>query len=116
MSDDKHNRRIFPKKFFKKVEKWAEGEHVGEQYTLEEMKNIFKSTGFAIIEAHNSFGFWGKIAWEFDRITDGKIALKILLMPLLKLWAHFDLWFPKLEGTAICVIGQKPCLTRMALE
>ncbi len=107
MPNDKHNRRIFPKKFFKEFEKWAEGEHVGEWYTLEEMKNIFKSTGFVIIEAHNTFGFWGKLAWELDRITDGKIALKVLLMPLLKLWAHFDLWFPKLGESAICLVGQK---------
>jgi len=108
MPDDKHNRRIFPTKFFKKFEKWAEGEHFGEQYTLEEMKNIFKSTGFAIIEAHNTFGFWGKLAWEFDRITDGKIVLKVLLMPLLKLWAHFDLWFLKHTGNGILVLGMKP--------
>ena len=112
MPDDKHNRRIFPKKFFKEFEKWAEHEHLGEQYTLEEMRNVFKSMGFTIIEAHNTFGFWGKLAWELDRITDGKIPLKVLLMPLLKLWAHFDLWLPKLGATAICVIGQKRCLTR----
>lgn len=33
MPNDKHNRRIFPKKFFKEFEKWAEDEHLGEQYT-----------------------------------------------------------------------------------
>lgn len=116
MPDDKHNRRIFPKKFYKKCEKWAEGEHLGEQYTLKEMKNIFESSGFTIIEAHSTFGFWGKLAWEFDRITDGKIALKVLLMRLLKLWAHFDLWLPKLRESAICLVGQKPVPNEMTLE
>ena len=115
MPDDKHNQRIFPKKSFKEFKKWAEDEHSGEQYTLEEMKNIFKSTGFAIIGAHSTFGFWGKLAWEFDRITDGEMLLKVLLMPLLKLWAHFDLWFLKSSG-AICIIGQKPVPNEMTLE
>lgn len=57
MPDDKHNRRIFPKKFFKEFEEWAEDEHLGEQYTLEEMKSMFKFTGFAIIDAHNTCGY-----------------------------------------------------------
>ena len=107
MPDDKHSRRIFPKKFFKEFEKWVEDEHIGEQYTFEEMKNVFRSTGSAIIEAHNVFGYWGKLAWEFDRITDGKIVFKILLMALLKAFAHFDLWFPKLGESAICLVDQK---------
>ena len=108
MPDDKHNRRIFPKNFFKEFEKWAEDEHLGEQYTLEEMKDILKFNGFTIVEAYDTFGFWGKLAWELDRITDGKIALKVLLMPLLKLWVHFDLWLPKRTGNEILVLGMKP--------
>lgn len=31
-----------------------------------------------------------------------------LHMPLLKLWAQFDIWFPKLGEDAICLVGQKP--------
>ena len=113
MANDKHNRWIFPKRFFREFEKWAENEHIGEQYTLEEMKNIFRSTGFTIVDAHNTFGYWGKLAWEFDRITNAKIALKVLLMPLLKLWAYFDLWFPKLGASNICLVGRKPVPNKM---
>lgn len=72
------------------------------------MKNIFRSTGFTIIEAHNTFGFCGKLAWELDRITDGRSILKTLLMPLLKVFAHFDLKFPKHTGNGILVLGMKP--------
>lgn len=104
--DDKHDRRIFPQKFFREFDKWAKDEHVGEQYTLEEMKVIFKSIGFAVVKAHNTFGFWGKLAWELDRMTDGKIGLKVLLMPLLRVFARLDIWFPKSTG-AICILGQK---------
>lgn len=107
MPDDRHDRRIFPRKLFNEFDKWAQDEHVGEQYTLEEMKNIFKSIGFAVVEAHNTFGFWGKLAWELDRITDSKRGIKVLLMPLLRVFAHLDALFPKSNG-AICVLGQKP--------
>ncbi|HEC65390.1 MAG TPA: class I SAM-dependent methyltransferase [bacterium] len=57
MPDDKYSRRIFSKKFFKEFEKWVEDEHIGPQYTFKEMKNVFRSTEFAIIQAHNTFGY-----------------------------------------------------------
>lgn len=72
------------------------------------MKNIFRSTGFTVIKAHSTFGFWGKLAWELDRITDGRNILKALPMPLLKVFAHFDLWLPKHTGNGILVLGMKP--------
>ena len=101
-------RRIFPEKFFREFDKWAKDEHTGEQYTLEEMKDIFESIGFIIVDAYNTFDFWGKLAWELDRITDGKKIFKVLLTPLLKVFAHFDLWLSKYSGDGILVLGMKP--------
>ena len=49
------------------------------------MKSILHKIGFEIIAAENTFGFMGELAWELDRVTDKRIALKIFLMPLLKL-------------------------------
>ena len=104
----RRQQRLFPRKYFKKFEKWAEKEHIGEQYTLEEMKSILKYIGFTIVEAHSTFGFWGKLAWELDRITDKKITFKILLTPLLRAFSHFELCFPpKYTGNGILVVGKK---------
>lgn len=112
MPDDKHDRRIIPEKFFREFNEWARDEHIGEQYTLEEMKDLLRSIGFTVIRAHNTFGFWGKLAWEVDRITDSKRNIKVLLMPLLKVLAHLDIWFPKSAGS-ISVLGQKSAFSKI---
>jgi len=102
----KNDKRIFPKRFFKEFDDWAEEEHIGEIYDLEELKEIINSVGFEIIKTRETFGFWGNFAWEIDRITDGYIFLKIILMPLLKLFAYFDVMFSK-KGGGILILAKK---------
>lgn len=75
---------IFPNKFFVEFNAWADKEHIGEQYTLDEIKFILQKIGFEIIRAEYTFGLLGNFAWELDRISDEKIILKIILMPLLR--------------------------------
>lgn len=104
---EKYDRRRFPKRFYKKFDKFAAKEHIGERYSLEEIRNILKSTGFTIIKAHCTFNFWGRFAWELDTIIDKKI-IKILLMPLLKIFVYADLWLPKSNKGAVLIIAMKP--------
>lgn len=85
MPYDIDKKSIFPDKFFAKFNVWAEKEHIGEQYTLDEIKSILQKIGFEIVEIEYTFGFPGELAWELDRITDGNIILKIIIMPLLKI-------------------------------
>lgn len=99
--------RISPKRFFREFEEWAKEEHIGEMYTLKELEDTMKVIGFETIKSCETFGFFGKIAWEFDRITDGRIVLKILSMPLLKLFAHFELYLPKFKGNGILILALK---------
>ena len=77
--------RIFPDKFFTEYNARMKKEHIGEQYSLDEIKSILQKIEFNIIGAEYTFGFLGELAGELDRITDRKIALKVLLMPLMKL-------------------------------
>lgn len=107
---EKYDRRMFPKRFYKEFDDWADKEHIGERYSLEEIPNILKFIGFSIIKAHCTFNFWGRLAWELDQITDKMIILKVLLMPLLKIFVYADLCFPKSKKAAILVIAMKPNL------
>lgn len=107
---ERYDRRMFPKRFYKEFDDWADKEHLGERYSLEEIQNILKSIGFSIIKAHCTFNFWGRLAWELDRITGKMITLKVLLMPLLKIFVYADLCFPKSKKAAILVIAMKPNL------
>lgn len=100
-------RRILPKGLFKKTEKKLQKEHIGQLYTLKEIRDVLESIGFDIVKAHHTFGFWGELAWELDRVTDEKRFIKIILMPLLKTFAHIDFWLPKLKGNGLLVISKK---------
>lgn len=104
---NRDQRRIFPPAFFKEFERWEGREHVGEHYTLEEIEGILKSIGFNIVNAGYTFAFFGKLAWELDRLTDAISPLKILLMPALKAFAHFESWLPKHIGNGILVLSMK---------
>jgi len=103
----RNQRRILPKGLFKKTEKKLQKEHIGQLYTLKEIRDVLESIGFDIVKAHHTFGFWGKLAWEVDRITDEKRFIKIILMPLLKVFAQFDYWLPKTGGNGVLVISRK---------
>ena len=102
------NRTIFPKRFLKEFHNWVAREHIGEHYALKELEGILKSIGFNIVKVGYTFAFFGQLAWEVDRMTDGKRVIKVLLMPLLKVLAHFDVWLPKYTGNGILVLGVKP--------
>jgi len=99
-------KRIFPEKFFREFEDWEKEEHTGEMYKLEELMSMITSAGFEVIEARKTFDFWGKFAWEVDRITDKLLFLKVILMPLLKFLSQLDVKFSR-EGNGILILGRK---------
>lgn len=99
---------IFPRKFFKKIDEWAEEEHIGEQYQLGEWKEIFNGLGFKILLARHTFTFWGHLAWEIETILRlrGDRAgnmINILLMPLYKLLGVLDLFLPMGKGDNLLI-------------
>jgi 2-polyprenyl-3-methyl-5-hydroxy-6-metoxy-1,4-benzoquinol methylase len=83
-------RHIFPKSFFNTFHTWELEEHIGDMYTFDELTTVLKNIGFKIVKVQYTFGLLGQFAWELDRISDGKILLKILMMPFLKIIAHLS--------------------------
>jgi 2-polyprenyl-3-methyl-5-hydroxy-6-metoxy-1,4-benzoquinol methylase len=109
MPCEKIHRFLFPRRCFGKYVQWAAGEHIGDQYTSEELMAIFRSLGLTIVRAQYTFGFWGKFAWELDMLTDGRPGLKRLLLPLLFSVAALDPLCRNRSGPyGLLVIGQKP--------
>lgn len=100
-------RRIFPKRYFFKSEKLAKEEHTGEIYSKVDLKKMLESAGFKIIVLKETFRFFGRITWEIDRITDNLIILKIILMPIMKVFAHLELYFGEKDGNGLLVLAQK---------
>ena len=75
-------------------------------YKLEGLKDVMSSIGFETIEVRETFSFFGSFAWEIDRITDKYVFLKIVLMPLLKFFAHPDVKFSR-KGSGILILAMK---------
>lgn len=106
---DKPGKRIFPESWFASFNEWAEKEHIGEQKSLDEWATILKNNGLKITTAEWTFGFWGELAWEVDRLMDGKIYfLKGPLALILKGMAHISLnrSGSKRRGNVL-MVGQK---------
>jgi len=99
---------LFPKKWFADYIAWAEKEHIGEQYDLETVSEILRKLRFKIEDMSYTFGFWGKLAWEIDMLTENNISLKHVLQPLLFVCGYLDtLWKNGSGSYAIRVIARK---------
>ncbi len=107
MPRDNPGVRIFPERFFEEFESWREKEHIGEHYSPEETYDLLTKTGFEVLRQYESFGYVGKVAWELDRITDGRIILKVLLMPFLRTMARLAVIRPLGPG-AVLVVARRP--------
>jgi len=56
------HRFLFPRRWFDKYIQWTAGEHIGDQYTCEELMAILRSLGLTIVRTQYTLGFWGKLA------------------------------------------------------
>lgn len=106
MPRDNSKKRIFPKRFFREFDSWCQKEHIGEQYQLKEAMDMLEKHGFRIFTATESFGYFGRMAWELDRVTDGIMPLKIAVMPFLKVLARWAVVCPVGPG-GILLVGRK---------
>lgn len=105
---DKPGKRIFPENWFVSFNEWAEKEHLGKQRPLNEWVAILTDAGLEIIIAEWTFGFWGELAWEVDRLTEGYTTMKTILSPVLKFMANLALSRPGSERRGnVLVVGQK---------
>ena len=99
---------LLPRRYFKKYTSWAQKEHIGEQYNLRAISILLTQIGFNVIDARHTFGFWGKLAREFDMLTENHLTLKHLLQPLMFIWGYLDtLWRNGSGSYAIRVIAEK---------
>jgi SAM-dependent methyltransferase len=102
------HQHLFPRKYFRKYIAWREKEHIGEQYSPKSITEILSQIGFWVIESRYTFGFWGKLAWELDLLTEGVLIVNRVFKPLLLICSHLDtLWKNGPGSYAIRVIARK---------
>jgi SAM-dependent methyltransferase len=102
---------VFPKSWFKAHEEWLNHEHPGQVYTLQHLKERFKSEGFNVIFASQTDGILSRFAWELGYLMKkAGTFFQLISLPICKLLIAADMFFTQgntKQGNAITVIGQK---------
>jgi 2-polyprenyl-3-methyl-5-hydroxy-6-metoxy-1,4-benzoquinol methylase len=88
---DSSSRFIFPTQWFTDFQSWAKKEHIGETYSLSEIVALLTRRDLSIVQATHTFAPVGQLAWELDRLTDRRLLLKIVIMPLLKMFSLLNM-------------------------
>ena len=106
---DNYERTFLPARFYESHKRWAAEEHVGEQYDLDQLRNLLREIGFSIRLARHTFTAWGRLAWELQvALNRGPVLSKIgaLGIPLFKLLGLMDLHAPFGDGHNL-IIAEK---------
>jgi len=108
MPNEKDHRFLFPDKFHRRYAEWSSIEHIGDQYSVEELIAILEGLGYEVLTAKRTFGLWGKLAWEIDLLLERKNNLKRLFLPFLLLVSYLDIfWKNGKSSYALLVIAKK---------
>ena len=107
---DKHDRSFLPARWYAFHKDWADDEHIGEQYELDQLAGVLREMGFSIRLARHTFTVWGRLSWELQTaLHRGPVLSKLrtLGIPLFKLLGLMDIHAPIGEGHNL-IIAEKP--------
>lgn len=96
------------KRIFKRMKKWSHEGHVHEGYTPQELAETLSKLGFKVLEKQETFGFFGKLAWELNHMSFKKgFVVSGLIYPLLYPLAGLDLARNNSNGLGTAILAQK---------
>lgn len=96
------------KRLFKSLREWHHEDHAHEGIIKRELEEKLKKLGFKIVVSKETFGFFGKLAWEINHLTLSKsFFIAGLIYPLLNIIASLDLWQNNKNGLGIAVLAKK---------
>lgn len=96
------------KRIFSSFKKWHHENHVREGIAKADLENSLKKLGFRIIISKDTFGFFGKLAWEINHLTLSKsFFIASITYPLLYAIAKIDIWQKNKNGLGIAVLVKK---------
>jgi len=103
-----HTPQINQQRIFKQTKEWHHDEHLHEGFSPGELKKELADVGFKIIEVRETFGFFGKLAWELNHmlLPKGFIASGIVY-PFLYCISRLDLLTKNKRGLGTAVLVKK---------
>lgn len=103
-----HTPQTNQKRIFKSLENWHHEGHVHEGFLPNHLKNVLTKIGFKNIEIRETFGFFGKLAWELNHLTLQKsFFLAGIIYPFLYFLSYLDLFTDNKKGLGIAILVKK---------
>lgn len=95
-------------RLFRALKHWHHEDHVHEGFDPEVLIKELKKDGFIIVETRETFGFFGKLAWELNHIILPKgFILMGFIYPFLYLLALLDLIINNHKGLGTAILAKK---------
>ena len=96
------------KRIFNSFKKWHHEDHIREGITRKDLENLLEKLGFKIIVAQETFGLFGKFAWEINHLLlSNNFILAGIIFPLLYPLGILDTFCKNKGGLGIAVLVQK---------
>lgn len=95
-------------RIFTSLKTWHHQDHVHDGIDKQTLENILEEIGFKIIVAQETFGLFGKFAWEINHLLlSNNFILAGIAFPLLYPLAILDAVYKNKNGLGIAVLAQK---------
>jgi ubiquinone/menaquinone biosynthesis C-methylase UbiE len=95
-------------RIFSSFRKWQHEDHVREGITKKNLENSLRKLEFRIVESRETFGFFGKLAWEINHLALSRgFLLAGIIFPLLFIISKLDLVFKSRNGLGIAILAQR---------
>jgi SAM-dependent methyltransferase len=103
-----HTPQTNQKRLFKRFADWKHADHIREGFLPEELIRDLNDIGFVDTEVRQTFGFFGKLAWELNHATLRKnLGLAAIAFPALLAIGRLDPIMKVNGGLGLAVITRK---------
>lgn len=103
-----HTPQTNQKRIFSSLEDWHHEDHIREGFNKNELRKDLEKIGYKIVKLEETFGFFGKLAWEINHMMLSKnFILSGITYPIVYLIASLDILTSNKKGLGISILAQK---------
>lgn len=103
-----HTPQPHQQRIFKSTRGWSHEDHKHEGYEPSELRKTLEENGFKVLVMKETFGYFGKLAWELNHMSFKKgFIIAGLLYPAIYMISKADLLVNNRNGLGTALLAQK---------